>query len=66
MVTTRAKHHGGYLVTGWTPSEKLVQYLVKKNTTGLWEVSLVFGEGNDISVWYDTKAKAVEAVKKQA
>ena len=63
MVTTRAKHHGGYLVTGWTSADKLVQYLVKKNKVGMWEVSKIFGEGKEIVVWYDTKSKAVEAIK---
>ena len=63
MVTTRAKYHGGYLVTGWTSANKLVQYLVKKNNAGMWEVSKVFSEGEEVAVWFDTKAKAVKAVK---
>ena len=63
MKTTR-NTDTGYTVTGFTAQGELVQYEVTKNGHG-WSVDLVYGQGVQLNLLYDTKAQAVHAIENQ-
>ena len=66
MKTTRITDGGikSYVVTGYTVTNKLVQYTLFKNGHG-WTTESIYGEGVDFHQLFPTKAEAVVAINNQ-